>query len=292
MNELANIWNHPKTSVAGVLIAVVTIAGVLAQQGVKLGSVGSGTAVSLVGALASAVLGLLARDPGAATPGCGSSSGSGSVKPVLVASGQMTRLGAWALIALLLQLPMVSGCSGQKAAQDIVNWTPALEDAVATVDSTAALLAPADAPILAAATVGFDAAAHLLTAQARAYLANPSASVLAAMQSQIVTFEQQVNASLLAALKIGNPASQKSSITAIQGVATIVSAILALVQSVSGKAAVTQMATRASIKLAAIKPYVDPRREQQLVAFHYGEPLGAARARVETAHGELLRAGF
>jgi len=29
-------------------------------------------------------------------------------------------------------------------AQNIVNWTPALESAVATVDSTAALLAPAE----------------------------------------------------------------------------------------------------------------------------------------------------
>ncbi len=31
MNFISNIWNHPKTSTAGVLIAVVTIAGVLSQ---------------------------------------------------------------------------------------------------------------------------------------------------------------------------------------------------------------------------------------------------------------------
>jgi len=37
--------------------------------------------------------------------------------------------------------------SGVTVAQDIVNWTPALQTAVTTVDSTAALLAPADAPM-------------------------------------------------------------------------------------------------------------------------------------------------
>ena len=60
-------------------------------------------------------------------------------------------------------------------AQDIVNWTPALQSAVATVDSTSALLAPADAPVFAAATAGFDAAKTAGGSQAKAYLANPSA---------------------------------------------------------------------------------------------------------------------
>jgi hypothetical protein len=43
------------------------------------------------------------------------------------------------LIALLLPLPLM-GCSGTSVAQNIVNWTPALQSAVATVDSTATLL--------------------------------------------------------------------------------------------------------------------------------------------------------
>ena len=63
MNFISNIWNHPKTSAAGLLIAVASVAGVLSQQGVTLGKVGSGTAVTLAGALATALLGLLAKDP-------------------------------------------------------------------------------------------------------------------------------------------------------------------------------------------------------------------------------------
>jgi hypothetical protein len=64
MNFLSNIWNHPKTSVAGVLIAIVTVTGVLTQQGITLGTAGTGTVVTLVSALATALLGLLAKDPG------------------------------------------------------------------------------------------------------------------------------------------------------------------------------------------------------------------------------------
>ena len=88
------------------------------------------------------------------------------------------KLSVWALIALLLPLPFVSGCSEKSVAQNIVNWTPALQGAVATVDTTAALLAPADAKVFAAATAGFDAASKLLEAQAKAAAANQSGSGL------------------------------------------------------------------------------------------------------------------
>ena len=58
-----NVTQHPKTTAAGLLIAVTTVAGVLTSQGVSLGHVGTGTVVTLASALASALLGLLAKDP-------------------------------------------------------------------------------------------------------------------------------------------------------------------------------------------------------------------------------------
>jgi hypothetical protein len=276
MNSISNIWNHPKTSAAGLLIAVVTIGGVLSQQGISLGSAGTGTVVSLVSGLAAALLGLLARDP------------AGATSP----SGTTTKLGAWALIALLLPLPFVSGCSGVTVAQDIVNWTPALQSAVATVDSTAALLAPIDAPIFAAATAGFDAATKLLVAQAKAYLSNPSAGVLAQMQAQIVVLQQQLNAAVLEAAKIVNPSSQRHALTAVQAVGTVVSAILALVQSISSKAAVAQMASHSTVKLATVRPYLDEGRAAGMVAAHYGEPVSLARVQVARLEAIEARAGF
>jgi hypothetical protein len=276
MNPFSNIWNHPKTSITGLLIALVAVGGVLSQQGVTLGNAGSGTIVTLISAVATALLGLLARDPVEAT------------SPVASAA----KLGAWALIALLLPLPFLGGCSGSTVAQDIVNWTPALQSAVATVDSTAALLAPEDAPVFTAATIGFDAASNLLDTQAKAYLANPSASLLAQLQTQVVVLQQQVNGALLQSGKIVNPASQQHALSAIQAVATIVTALLALVQSVSTKAAVAQMAAASTIKLASVRPYIDQNRAAEIVAAHYGEPVELAQMRVVQAEQSTAMAGF
>jgi hypothetical protein len=160
------------------------------------------------------------------------------------------------------------------------------------VDSTAALLAPVDAPIFTAATIGFDAASNLLVTQAKAYLANPSASLLAQIQNQIVVFQQQVNSSVLQAAKIANPASQKHALSAIQAVATVVSAMLSLVQSVSSKAAVAQMTAHSTIKLAAVAPFLDRSESARTMAAHYREPLASARIQVAQAERNQLSAGF
>lgn len=283
MNAIANIWKYPRTSAAGLLIAVVTVAGVFSQQGVTLGTAGAGTVVSLAAAVATALLGLLARDPGEQP----------AVQPVAADRPvRNDRLGAWLLIALLVHGLLLSGCSGVSVAQDIVNWTPPLQTAVAAVDSTAALLAPVDAPAFAVATAGFDAATNLLVNQAKAYLADPAAGTLAGLQTQVVTLEQQVNAALLAAAKIVNPASQQHALAMIDAVGTIVSAILALVQSVSSKAAVARMAAQASIKLSAVAPYSDPAGAAGVVASHYCEPVAAARVQVAMAVEREAAAGF
>lgn len=279
MNSLSNIWNHPKTSAAGLLIAVVTIASALSRQGITLGAAGNGTVVSLVAAIASALLGLLARDPASSAQ----SSDTGSA----------AKLGALMLCAILTLGTMpVSGCSGTTVAQDIVNWTPTLESAVATVDTTAALLAPADAPIFAAATVGFDAASNLLVTQAKAYLANPTAGVLQQLQSAVVAFEQQVNAGLLAAAKVVNPASQQHVLNAINAVGTVVMAIVALVQSISSKVEVARMASQATIRLASVRPCRDEGEAAAMVASHYGEPIELARAQVAQVELSAAQAGF
>ena len=276
MNPISNIWKHPKTSAAGLLIAVVTIASILSQQGVSLGSAGSGTVITLVSAIATALLGLLARDP------------DGSP----VSGGSTAKLGALALIALLLPVPFATGCSGTTVAQDIVNWTPALQSAVTTVDSAASLLVPGDAPIFNAATIGFDAASNLLVAQAKAYLANPTASALALLQTQVVTFQQQVNAALLQAGRIVNTASQQHALACIQAVATIVTAIFALVQSISSNLALARMASESTIKLAAVRPYLDESKGAEIVAGHYGEAVGLARVQVAEAEHGAMQAGF
>jgi len=65
MKVFENALEHPRTSAIGLLIAIVNIMPVLSQHGITMGKAGTGTVVSLVTSMASAVLGLLARDPGA-----------------------------------------------------------------------------------------------------------------------------------------------------------------------------------------------------------------------------------
>lgn len=281
MKSIANIWKHPKTSVTGVLIAIATVAGVLSQQGVTIGHIGAGNVITLAASLATALLGLLARDP--AQP---------AIPPAARSTGTQARLGVWMLIALLLQLSLTSGCTETTVARNIVNWTPALESAVLTVDATAAQLDPKDAPIFTAATAGFDAGSNLLVSQAKAYLANPSASVLAQMEAQVVVFQQQVNSALLQAARIVSSASQQRALASIQAVATAVTAILALIQSVSSKQAVAQMAAASSIKLAAVRPYIDSSTAASIIASHYQEPVSIARTQLAQVEEAESRAGF
>jgi hypothetical protein len=273
MEFLRNIWDHPRTSAAGLLIAIVTVAGVLSQQGITLGNVGTGTVVSLIGALAAALLGLLAKDPSTGT-------------------SRQSKLGVWALIALLMPLPFMGGCSGSTVAQNIVDWTPALQSAVASVDSAGAVLSPGDAPVYAAATAGFDAAAELLITQAKAYLANPSASTLAQMQVQVVALQQQVNTAMLRAARILNPESQQHALATIQAVGTVVTVMLSLVQSVSSKTAVSEMAAASTVKMADVLPLVNHRRAAQTVAAHYGEPVVIAEMQVARVERMEIAAGF
>jgi hypothetical protein len=233
--------------------------------------------VTLLSAVATALLGLLARDPGSESSSTASNA----------------KLGAWMLVAVLLlgTIPL-AGCSGTTVAEDIVNWTPALQSAVATVDSTAALLAPEDAPIFAAATVGFDAASNLLVGQCKAYLANPSAALLAELQTQITAFVQQTNAALLNAGRIANPVSQQHALAVIQAVSTIAMSMMALVQSVSSNAAVARMASQSTIKLAEVRRYMDEGKAAEMVASHYGEPVVLARIELARAEVSEAQAGF
>jgi hypothetical protein len=75
-------------------------------------------------------------------------------------------------------------------------------------------------------------------------------------------------------------------------VGTIVSAILALVQSVSSKAAVARMAADSTVKMADVRPYLDEDKSAALVARHYDEPVALARMQVAQAEQEEMRAGF
>ena len=211
-----------------------------------------------------------------------------------------SKLRRWAVVmpmffAMLIVSFTVEGCKAATVAQDIINWTPALQAGVQTIGSAAAMLAPADAPIFIAATVGFDAASGLLVAQAKAYLANPTASVLAQLQAAVVAFQQQINAALLASAKITNPASQTMVMNAINAVATVVLAILALVSSISSKVAVARMAQDSTIKLAQVERYRTPESQVYEIAtlsLHYNLTLTETAKIAISGRQTLMQEGF
>ena len=265
------------TTIAGIL----GIAATFVSQLTTYIPAAYSTYVALGGVVLAGVAAILAKDS-ASVPA-----------PSTTSSGSTAKLGALMLCAITIMGTMpLAGCNGVTVAQDIVNWTPMLQSAVATVDTSVGVLDPAAAPILAVATVGFDAASNVLVAQAKAYLANPNASVLAQLQTAVVTFQQQVNTALLQAAKITNPQSQQHALTAINAVGTVVNAILALVTQVSTKAQVAQMAAASTVKLAMVTPYIDQDGAAHLVASHYGEPILTGYLRVEAGEQQLQGAGF
>jgi hypothetical protein len=99
MNPFSNILNSPRTSIAGLLIGIVTIANVLSHQGITLGAAGSGSVISLVSGLAAALLGLLAKDPANSADPAHSTNSTSTAK-----------LGALMLCALLITgtMPLTS----------------------------------------------------------------------------------------------------------------------------------------------------------------------------------------
>lgn len=138
MNFFANIWNQPKTSAAGLLIAVASVAGVLSQQGVTLGKAGTGTVVTLLSALATALLGLLAKDPEAASRQVGESASRRA------GASTTTKLGAWMLIALALSATLpATGCtaSTSELQSDATALASALNNLAAVVQTSDATVA-------------------------------------------------------------------------------------------------------------------------------------------------------
>jgi hypothetical protein len=243
MNLLSNIWNHPKTSVTGIILGLVTVCGVLSQQGITLGNAGTGTVVALVAGLGTALLGLFSKDPGSE-----------------VTLPTSSKLGCFALILLLFMLPFETGCTQQQkisVAQEIVNWTPVLVSTADTVSAAVQALDPVTVVILGPATLALNTLAPEVQKAAQAYLANPNQTTLQVLQSVITQIQQDVNSTLLAAAKITNPNSQALAVKDVNLIATIANTLLALVQSISTKTQVTAMAAKVRVTLAQVRPLLD-----------------------------------
>lgn len=201
------------------------------------------------------------------------------------------KLGAWALISLLLLGSMATGCSATTVAQDIVNWTPTIQSTAATVGQVVAGLDPAEAVIIEAAVTGFNAAAGLLSAQAQTYLNNPGLSTLQQLQAQALSFQQNANIALLQALKVSNPVSQQRLVGAIQALVTGLTAVLALISTIKGNT-LSRQTLVAPVHVAQLLPYLDRGQTVAMVSAHYQESTAQASTDVDLAYLHLQQAGL
>jgi hypothetical protein len=161
-----------------------------------------------------------------------------------------------------------TACSASTVAQDIVAWTPTLISTAQTVDSVVAGLDPANATLIIAVGQTFTAAATVVENQAKAYLANPSATALGQLQAQALAFQQQVNTALLNAFKVVNAASQKALALALNGAVTVITAILSLITTIKGTT-LTPSAINANVATAKVMPLINQEQSIQLVMAHY-----------------------
>lgn len=190
----------------------------------------------------------------------------------------------------------IEGCNGTTVANDIVSWTPALQSTVATVGALVSALDPALALFVQAFIAAFNGAATLVVAQAKAYLANPTTTVLATLSQAAVTFQQTVNTQILAAAKITNPASQQLALTALNGVATVINGIIALISTIKGNTLTAALAeVKDKVTLAEVEPLLGDREKQQtvkLVADRYACSDNVAVVIVRQCDSQLTAIGF
>lgn len=263
---LQNIWQHPKTSLAGVLLCIVTVAGVLSQQGITLGNAGTGTVVTLIGALGTALLGLLSKDPGAQPDSA-------------------RKVGAVLLCAALLPLSLTAGCTASQVDQVVQKISAYLPTAMALLQDALTIYAavgaqPAQAQqspaVVALATVQTDLKA--LEKPLADYLAASSKSAKATAWTNVEALVDTAAADADALMQIAavkNQASQAAGVVAVTSLDAAVHVLDGYVASTQTPAQVQARMARRALKLRQVSRYWNP-QDRQRVAAAFGMPFGVA----------------
>ena len=184
--------------------------------------------------------------------------------------GVQTHLGASVAVALLCAVTITStGCTPAQqqttlqVVTEINTHIPEVVDGAATVAATLAALVPADAAIIGVADAAFTAGAATLKALTAAYIANPSATVLAQIQNAIATLEGQINTATLNAVGIKDTRLQNTVLAALKGLLTIVTVVFGVIAPTLSTAQLHQLRESGTIHLAKVRPYMDQQRLQQ-----------------------------
>jgi len=195
------------------------------------------------------------------------------------------------IVCLWAAMITTTGCTGTTVAQDIVSWNPTIQSTAATVAAAVSILQPQDAILVAVALAGFKGAGDLCVAEANAYLANPGASTLQLLQAAVVAFEQQINASLLAAARIVDPKSQQIVVAALGAVGAAINAVLALIAGIKGNT-LAAMGVKTKVKISQVKHLYNPSAVNMEIAAHYQISQQYAGIAVRDNTQMLMAMGF
>ena len=195
------------------------------------------------------------------------------------------------IVCLWAAMITTTGCTGTTVAQDIVSWNPTIQSTAATVAAAVSILQPQDAILVAVALAGFKGAGDLCVAEANAYLANPGASTLQLLQAAVVAFEQQINASLLAAARIIDPKSQQIVVAALGAVGAAINAVLALIAGIKGNT-LAAMGVKTKVKISQVKHLYNPSAVNMEIAAHYQISQQYAGIAVRDNTQMLMAMGF
>lgn len=258
-----NIWNHPKTTIAGLLLAVATVAGVLTTQGVTLGHAGTGTVVALVSGIATALLGLLAKDPGSN----GSSSGSGGAT-------------AGVLVLCLLLAPLALGTQGCTSAQvntavsEINTYLPVaislLNEALTIfgavgVQPQAAVGGSSVAGVLQTINTDLAALQKPLSDYLQATSSSGKNSAWANIQAAMDTAVADTDNLLLIA-KVSDPKSQQAGTIIISSLDAAVHVLDAYMSGAQSQQVVAAKVAKRAVKLNQVSQYWSQHDRQQISA--------------------------
>jgi hypothetical protein len=182
--------------------------------------------------------------------------------------GVRTHLGASVAAVLICAIAM-TGCTPAQqqttvqVVTEINTHIPEVVAAAGTVAATVSALVPTDAAIIGIADTAFTAGATTLQALTAAYLKNPTASVLAQIQSAITTLESQINTATLNAVGIKDTVVENAVLAALKGLLTVVTVVFALIAPTLSTAQLMSIRESDTIHLAKLRPYMDQRVLQQ-----------------------------
>lgn len=277
MDILKNIWQHPKTTIIGLLTFVVITAGVLSQQGITLGTAGTGTVVALAGALAVAFLGALSRDPEKKPDAAKSNSSSGV-------------LGAVALCMILLSGSMMTGCTANQVDDVVAKVNAYLPTAIALVNEAITIYSAvgtssSDTDTVASNQVLDTVRDDLVSLQKPLadYLASTTKqSKLSAWQNVVALIDTAATDAdkLLAIAAVKNGDSQTRGMVVIASIDAAVHVLDGFVASTQTVQQVQATAARRSIKLRQIARYWSPQDKREL-ADQAGMPYTVYMARAQ-----------